>query len=279
MPSPHSTRGILWYPSNTSAEDAEKGGSGMDTIRPGKGAFMISAAAAGLALAAGPAALAADPTPGSSAGGKAGSAAPAGYRVTTELPERISVKTATGATTLTAKVTNKGGKDTGAIRLTVAGFQGLTVKNVAGCTKVPEGRLPAGANSAYSCAISSLASGKSRTFDVTAHFDLKKQGQICLPVTLGNSDTVLWQQGPVNFGTRNPVSDAPDTPLMLNTANVPAGSATSTPAPSESGSAAPDERLPQTGAPSVLPLAGAAAALLVLGGTGVWITTRRQSRR
>ncbi|WP_050514898.1 hypothetical protein [Streptomyces rimosus] len=252
---------------------------------------MISAGAAALALAAGPAALAADPAPGSSAGGKAGPSAPAGYRVTTELPERISVKTATGATTLTAKVTNRGSSETGAIRLTVAGFQGLTVKNVAGCTKVPEERLPQGANSAYSCAIGSLASGKSRTYDVTAHFDLKKQGQICLPVTLRNTDTLLWQQGPVNFGTRNPVSDAPDTPLMLNTANVPAGSATSTPAPSESGSAttspapsesgsaAPGQRLPQTGVPSVLPLAGAAAALLALGGAGVWITTRRQSRR
>ncbi|MEV5592528.1 LPXTG cell wall anchor domain-containing protein [Streptomyces sp. NPDC052496] len=251
----------------------------MYTTRQGKRASVVAAAAATLALAAGPAALAADPVPGSSAGGKAGPSAPAGYRVTTELPERISVKTATGATTLTAKVTNKGSADTGAIRLTVAGFQGLTVKNVAGCTKVPEARLPEGANSAYSCAIGSLASGMSRTYQVTAQFDLKKQGQICLPVTLRNTDTLLWQQGPVDFGTRSPVSDAPDTPLMLNTVNVPAGSATTSPAPSEAGSTAPAQRLPQTGAPSVLPLAGAAAALLLLGGAGVWVTTRRSAHR
>ncbi len=249
----------------------------MYTTRQGKRAFTVAAAAAVLALPVGPAALAAEPVPGSSAGGKAGPSAPAGYRITTELPERISVDNRSGKTELTAKVTNKGSTTTGAVRLTVAGFQGLTVDNVAGCTKVPEARLPKGSNSAYSCAIDALASGKSRTFDVTAHFDLNRQGQICLPVTLGNTETLLWQQGPVHFGTRNPVSDAPDTPLMLNTVNVPAGSSTATPGPSES--AAPGERLPETGPPSVLPLAGAAAGLLLLGGAGVWITTRRSSHR
>ncbi|WP_073761408.1 hypothetical protein [Streptomyces sp. CB02923] len=251
----------------------------MYTTRQGKRAFVVAAVAAAVALPVGSSALAADPVPGSSAGGKAGPSAPAGYRITTELPERISVSNSTGKTGLTAEVTNKGDTATGAVRLTVAGFQGLTVENVAGCSKVPEARLPEGANSAYSCAIDTLASGKSRTFDVTAHFDLKKQGQICLPVTLGNTETLLWQQGPVNFGTRNPVSDAPDTPLMLNTVNVPAGSSTGSPAPSESGSAAPGERLPATGTPSVLPLAGAAAGLLLLGGAGVWVTTRRSTRR
>lgn len=251
----------------------------MYTTRQGKRALVVAAVAAALALPAGSAALAAEPVPGSSEGGKVGPSAPAGYRVGTELPERISVSNSTGETKLTAKVTNKGATDTGAVRLTVAGFQGLTVKNVAGCTKVPESRLPEGANSAYSCAIGSLASGKSKSFDVTAHFDLKKQGQICLPVTLGNTETLLWQQGPVNFGATKPVPDAPDTPLMLNTVNVPAGASSASPGPSEPGSTAPGERLPETGSPSVLPLAGAAAALLVLGGAGVWFTTRRATHR
>ncbi len=222
-------------------------------------------------------ALAAEPSPGSSTGGSPGASAPAGSKITTELPAKISVDKKTEKTTLSAKVTNKGTKDTGAIRLSVVGFQGMRINAVKGCTAIPTAQLPPGSNSGFACAIDKLAAGKSRSYSVDASFDLKKAGQICLPVTLGNTKTLLWQQGPVQFGTTDTSSDAPDTPLLLGTRNVPAGSSGSTgkspsPGPSKS-------ELPSTGTPSSLPLTGGiAVVLLATGAAGIWLTTRKHGR-
>ncbi|MET9292633.1 hypothetical protein [Streptomyces sp. NPDC003077] len=235
---------------------------------------MVAAGTAALVLPLGSVAWAAEPAPGSSQGGSPGPSAPSGYRVTTELPKTINVDTDSGATTLTAKVVNQGDKATDAIRMSVVGYKGMTVKNVDGCMPIPEGRLPKGSNSGFVCAIDKLDSGKSRSYNVTARFDLKKQGKICLPVTLGNTTTLLWQQGPVDFGTTRPIPDAPDTPLLLGTANVPAGA----PGAGSPSSQPPAQKLPSTGAPDVLPMAALAAALVAAGGTGVWWTSRRARR-
>ncbi|MEV0278332.1 hypothetical protein AB0I22_18395 [Streptomyces sp. NPDC050610] len=217
-------------------------------------------------------ALAAEPSPGSSEGGSPGASAPAGYEITTELPAKISVDRKSGKTALSAKVTNKGAKDTGAIRLSVVGFQGMRVNAVKGCTAIPTAQLPPGSNSGFACAIDELAAGKSRSYPVDASFDLKKAGQICLPVTLGDTKTLLWQQGPVQFGTTDTSSDAPDTPLLLGTRNVPAGAAEKSPGPAQSD-------LPSTGTPSALPLTGGiAVVLLATGAAGIWFTTRKHGR-
>ncbi|MEV0265087.1 LPXTG cell wall anchor domain-containing protein [Streptomyces sp. NPDC050617] len=220
-------------------------------------------------------ALAAEPSPGSSEGGSPGASAPAGYKITTELPAKISVDKKTGKTALTAKVTNKGAKDTDAIRLSVVGYQGMRIEAVKGCTAIPTAQLPTGSNSGFVCAIDKLATGKSRSYQVDASFDLNKAGQICLPVTLGDTKTLLWQQGPVQFGTTDTSSDAPDTPLLLGTRNVPAGSSGKSPAPDPGQS-----ELPSTGTPSSLPLTGGiAVVLLVTGAAGIWFTTRKHGRR
>ncbi|UNO41998.1 hypothetical protein [Streptomyces sp. MST-110588] len=252
----------------------------MHTIRQGPRAAAVAAATAALLLPFGSAAFAADPTPGSSQGGKAGPDVPAGYRVTTGLPAKISVATASGATSLTATVSNKGTVAAEDLRLSVVGYKGLTVKNVEGCVRIPTDQLPKDSNSGFSCSVGGLAIGKSRAYKVTAQFDLKRQGQICLPVTLGHSKTLLWQQGPVDFGTSQPIADAPDTPLSLGTPNVPAGGPQTTPAPSApSHKKPPVHKLPRTGAPPLAALTGLAAGLLTVGGAGLWLAGRRAGRR
>ncbi|MFH8979707.1 hypothetical protein [Streptomyces varsoviensis] len=231
-------------------------------------------AAAGTVLLLPFEALAAEPSPGSSAGGSPGASAPAGYKVSTELPAKISVDRESGKTTLSAQVTNEGAKDTGAIRLSVVGFEGMRINAVKGCTAIPTAQLPPGSNSGFACAIDKLAAGKSRDYQVDASFDLNRTGQICLPVTLGNTKTLLWQQGPVQFGTTDTSSDAPDTPLLLGTRNVPADSAGQRPSP---GPGKGD--LPSTGTPSSLPLTGGiAVVLLATGAAGIWLTTRKNGR-
>ena len=180
-------------------------------------------------------AFAAEPTPGSSQGGSPGPSAPADYRIRTELPVKISVNKKSGNTSLTATVRNDGAKETGGIKLSVVGFKGLRITSVEGCSALPTGQLPPGSNSAYACTVDKLAPGQKRTYRVTGTFDLKNVGQICLPVTSGDTKTLLWQQGPVHFGTTDTSSDAPDTPLLLGTKNVPSGAAT----PSGAGTSAP----------------------------------------
>ncbi|MFI5804555.1 LPXTG cell wall anchor domain-containing protein [Streptomyces sp. NPDC051561] len=169
---------------------------------------------------------------------------------------------------------NKGTKATGPITLAVVGFDGLKVGAVPGCVQVPAARLPKGSNSGYACILADLAAGKSKSYDVDATFDLKKQGKICLPVTEGTSEKLLWQQGPVDFGTSKPTPNAPDTPLLLNTANVPLGPDSPAPAP---GTSKPPG-LPRTGVGSdALPLGVAGALLLAAGGAGFWWSRRERS--
>ncbi|AVZ73037.1 hypothetical protein SLUN_13400 [Streptomyces lunaelactis] len=209
------------------------------------------------------------PEPGSSQGGTPGPAAPADVRITTELPGKITVDNTTEKTTVTATVANGGTKDSGPVTLSVVGFDGMKITAVEGCVPIPEGRLPQGSNSGYACVIDNIAAGKHRSYEVAATFDLQKTGKICLPVTEGTSEKLIWQQGPVPFGTSQPTPNAPDTPLLLGTDNVPFGP--------EKPPAADD--LPRTGpAGSTLPLALAALALFALGGTGIWWTTRRAGR-
>ncbi|UQI43667.1 hypothetical protein M1P56_04470 [Streptomyces sp. HU2014] len=168
---------------------------------------------------------AAEPTPGSGQGGSPGPSVPAGYKVTTGLPGKITVDKKTGNTSLNATIRNGEAKELGAVRLKVVGFEGMQIKAVEGCSAIPAGELPEGSNSGFSCAVDKLAAGQSREYRVTARFDLGKTGRICLPVTLGDTKTLLWQQGPVHFGTTDTSSDAPDTPLLLGTKNVPSGGA------------------------------------------------------
>ncbi|WP_127357873.1 hypothetical protein [Actinacidiphila soli] len=203
---------------------------------------------------------------GSSQGGTPGPSAPAGVKVSTELPSKISVDNKTEATTLTARISNNGDKATPAIVLSVVGFGALKVTGVKGCSPVPISGRPKGSNSAYHCQISALAAGGSKAFVVSVTYDLQSKGQICLPVTLGTSQTLLWQQGPVPFGTSRPTPNAPDTPLLLGTDNVPAA---------QDASASPSTDLPSTGAPEgTLPPALAGGLLLVAGAVGAWLTTR-----
>ncbi|HET6856900.1 MAG TPA: hypothetical protein VFH94_07380, partial [Streptomyces sp.] len=160
-----------------------------------------------------------EPAPGSSKGGKPGPEAAADVKITTELPERITVDNKTEGTELTAKVVNNGTKETGPITMSVVGFDGMRITAVKGCVQIPKGQLPEGSNSGFACVIDNVAAGKDRSYPVTATYDLQKAGKICLPVTEGTGKKLLWQQGPVAFGTSKPTPNAPDTPLLLGTDN------------------------------------------------------------
>ncbi|MHB9861711.1 hypothetical protein [Streptomyces sp. YIM S03343] len=208
--------------------------------------------------------------PGSDKGGKAVDKAPAGVEVTTLLPSKISVDNSSQKTSLTATVKNGGTKDSGDIRLLVVGFDGLKVHSVKGgggdCSAIAKKDLPAGSNSAFSCAVGSLSAGKSMSYDVSATFDLGKTGKICLPVKTADGKKTYWQQGPVPFGTTNPSPNAPSTPLLLGTDNKPVG-------PS-------GDQLPKTGAGrDLLPLGAAGAALVTAGAAGLWWSAVRRPRR
>ncbi|MFF3962625.1 LPXTG cell wall anchor domain-containing protein [Streptomyces griseorubiginosus] len=210
----------------------------------------------------------ADEGPASSKGGKAVDKAPAGVELKTTLPGTISVDNKSQKTDLTATVKNDGSKDSGKIRLLVVGFDGLTVKNVQGCSPIEEKDLPEGSNSGFACPIDNLAAGKSKSYAVDATFDLGKTGKICLPVQTGDGKKTFWQQGPVPFGTTNPSPNAPATPLLLGTDNKPVGP----------GGDAPRE-LPKTGVGrDLLPLGAAGAALLTAGAAGLWWSQRRPQR-
>jgi hypothetical protein len=210
-------------------------------------------------------AVADDQGPGSGKGGKAVDKAPAGVRVTTLLPERISVDNSTQKTTVTATVKNSGTEEIGDLRLLVVGFDGLTVKNVEGCTAMAKKDLPEGANSGFVCPVGKLATKNAKSYDVDATFDLSRTGKICLPVQTSDGKKTYWQQGPVPFGTTNPSPNAPATPLLLGTDNKPV--------------APGGDRLPRTGAGSdVLPLGAAGAALVSAGAAGLWWSGRRPRR-
>ncbi|MEV0220220.1 hypothetical protein [Streptomyces sp. NPDC050704] len=204
----------------------------------------------------------ADEGPMSDEGGKVIDEAPADVKLTTLLPEKISVDNSSQKTAITATVKNGGSKDSGEIRLLVVGFEGLTVKGVEGCSEIAKKDLPEGSNSGFACAIDNLAAGKSKSYDVDATFDLKKKGRICLPVQDAEGTKTFWQQGPVPFGANNPSPNAPATPLLLGTDNSPV-----TPGSDE---------LPRTGpVRDVLPLGAAGAALLTAGAAGLWWTRQR----
>ncbi|WP_416980841.1 LPXTG cell wall anchor domain-containing protein [Streptomyces sp. T028] len=203
-----------------------------------------------------------DQGPGSGKGGKAVDEAPAGVRLTTLLPERISVDNSSQETAITATVRNEGTKDSGEIRMWIVGFDGLTVKNVQGCTAIAEKDLPDGSNSGYTCPIDNLAAGGSKSYAVDATFDLDRTGKICLPVQSSDGKKTFWQQGPVPFGTTNPSPNAPATPLLLGTDNAPA--------------APGGDELPKTGAEQdLLPLGATGLTLLAAGTAGLWWTRRR----
>ncbi|MEU1179213.1 LPXTG cell wall anchor domain-containing protein [Streptomyces sp. NPDC005820] len=195
-------------------------------------------------------------------GGKAVDEAPAGVRLTTLLPERISVDNSSQETALTATVKNEGTKDSGKIRMWIVGFDGLTVKNVPGCTVIAEKDLPDGSNSGFTCPIDNLAAGGSKSYAVDATFALDKTGKICLPVQSDDGKKTYWQQGPVPFGTTNPSPNAPATPLLLGTDNAPA--------------APGGDELPKTGVGrDLLPLGATGVSLLVAGTAGLWWARRR----
>ncbi|MFE6943888.1 hypothetical protein [Streptomyces chartreusis] len=207
-----------------------------------------------------------DQGPGSSKGGKVIDAAPSGVKLTTELPEKISVNNSSQETEITATVKNEGTVESGKIQLLVVGFDGLTVKNVEGCSAIEKSNLPEGSNSGFACPLDNLPAGESKSYAVAATFDLGKEGKICLPVQTGDGKKTYWQQGPVPFGTTNPSPDAPATPLLLGTDNKPV-------APG------PDE-LPKTGlGRDVLPLGAAGAALIAAGAAGLWWSQLRRPRR
>lgn len=207
-------------------------------------------------------AVADDQGPGSSKGGKVIDEAPAGVKLTTLLPEKISVDNSSQKTAITATVKNEGTKDSGDIRLLVVGFDGLQVKDVKGCTAMADKDLPEGSNSGFVCSVGNLAVGKSKSYAVDATFDLSKTGKICLPVQTSDGKKTYWQQGPVPFGTTNPSPNAPATPLLLGTDNKPV--------------APGGDQLPKTGAGSdVLPLGAAGTALISAGAAGLWWAHRR----
>ncbi|WP_046733792.1 LPXTG cell wall anchor domain-containing protein [Streptomyces humi] len=207
-------------------------------------------------------AVADDQGPASGNGGKAVDQAPAGVKLTTTLPEKISVDNSSQKTALTATVKNEGTGESGAIRLLVVGFGGLKVDGVRGCDPVAAKDLPAGSNSAFSCPVGALGAGRTKSYAVDATFDLGKTGKICLPVQTADGKKTYWQQGPVPFGTTNPSPNAPATPLLLGTDNKPVGPA--------------GDQLPRTGAGSgVLPLGAAGSALLAAGAAGMWWSRRR----
>ncbi|MFF7753746.1 LPXTG cell wall anchor domain-containing protein [Streptomyces sp. NPDC007971] len=201
--------------------------------------------------------------PGSDKGGKELDPAPAGVRLRTLLPERISVDNSSKKTTLTATVKNEGSKDSGAIKLWVTGFDALRITGVQGCSPIAEKDLPKGSNSGFSCPVGSLAAGKSKSYAVQATYDLSKAGKICLPVKSEDGKATFWQQGPVPFGTTNPSPNAPATPLLLGTDNKPV--------------APGGDELPKTGVGrEVLPLGAAGVALIAVGAAGVWWSQRRR---
>jgi len=207
-----------------------------------------------------------DQGPGSSKGGKAMDAAPAGVKLTTLLPEKISVDNSSKKTAITATVKNEGTKTSGAVNLLVVGFDGLKVTDVQGCSAIAKKDLPAGSNSGYSCSVGALAAGKSKSYAVDATYDLSKTGKICLPVTSADGKKTFWQQGPVPFGTTNPSPNAPATPLLLGTDNKPV-------APGGS-------QLPKTGVGrDVLPLGAAGATLIAAGAAGLWWSSRRPTQQ
>ncbi|MET9757992.1 hypothetical protein ABZ016_02890 [Streptomyces sp. NPDC006372] len=213
-----------------------------------------------------------DEGPASGKGGKVVDEAPAGVKLTTLLPGKISVDNGSEKTALTATVKNEGSKDSGKIRLLVVGFDGLTVKKVQGCSPIAENNLPEGSNSGFSCPIDNLAAGKSKSYAVDATYDLGKTGKICLPVQTSDGKKTFWQQGPVPFGTTNPSPDAPATPLLLGTDNEPVSPGKPT---------SPDRKeLPKTGpARDLLPLGAAGASLLAAGVAGTWWSQRRRPAR
>ncbi|MER6354367.1 LPXTG cell wall anchor domain-containing protein [Streptomyces sp. NPDC001634] len=195
-------------------------------------------------------------------GGKVVDEPPAGVKLTTLLPEKISVDNSSHKTAITAVVKNGGTKDSGKIRLLVAGFDGLAVTNVKGCSEMAKEDLPPGSNSAFSCAIDNLAAGASKTYAVDATFDTGKAGKICLPVQTSDGKKTYWQQGPVPFGATKPTPNAPTTPLLLGTDNKPVGPG--------------GDQLPKTGVgDEVLPLGAAGATLIAAGAAGLWATRRR----
>ncbi|WP_432118914.1 hypothetical protein [Streptomyces sp. bgisy032] len=207
-----------------------------------------------------------DGGPASSKGGKAVEEAPAGVRLTTLLPERISVDNGSEKTAITATVKNEGSKESGKVRLLVAGFDGLTVKNVEGCSAIAEKDLPEGSNSGFACPVGNLSAGASKSYAVEATYDLGRTGRICLPVQSGDGKRTFWQQGPVPFGTANPSPDAPATPLLLGTDNKPAGPG--------------GRELARTGpARDLLPLGAAGASLVAAGVAGMWWSRRRRTGR
>src|SRR4051812_24719376 len=206
-----------------------------------------------------------DQGPGSGKGGKAVDQAPAGVKLTTLLPSRISVDNGSHKTAVTATVKNEGTKESGKIQLLVVGFDGLTVSNVQGCSRIAGKNLPAGSNSGFSCPVGSLAAGKSKSYAVDATYDLGRTGKICLPVQSGDGKKTYWQQGPVPFGTTNPSPNAPATPLLLGTDNKPVAPA--------------GQELPKTGVGrDVLPLGAAGATLIAAGAAGLWWASRRPTR-
>ncbi|GAB2743858.1 LPXTG cell wall anchor domain-containing protein [Streptomyces bullii] len=212
-----------------------------------------------------------DPGAASGTGGKVVDQAPAGVELTTALPERISVDNGSEKTSLTATVKNEGSKDSGKVRLLVVGFDGLTVRNVEGCSPIAEKNLPEGSNSGFACPLDNLAAGRSKSYAVDATYDLDKSGKICLPVQTGDGKKTFWQQGPVPFGTTNPSPDAPATPLLLGTDNKPVA---------PDGDERPRTELPRTGVEQAVPALGAAgASLLAVGAAGLWWSRRRPGRQ
>ncbi|MDX2593386.1 hypothetical protein PV343_14230 [Streptomyces sp. WI03-4A] len=202
-----------------------------------------------------------DQGPGSEKGGKVVDEAPAGVRLRTLLPERISVDNSSKKTAITATVKNEGTKDSDGVRLLVVGFDGLRITGVQGCSAIAEKNLPEGSNSGFSCPVGRLAAGKSKSYAVRATYDLRKTGKICLPVQSADGKKTFWQQGPVPFGTTNPSPNAPATPLLLGTDNKPA--------------APGGDELPKTGVGrDVLPLGATGAALVAAGAAGVWWSRR-----
>ncbi|MEU0438975.1 LPXTG cell wall anchor domain-containing protein [Streptomyces sp. NPDC006186] len=227
-------------------------------------AALVASALSAVTVLSGPA-LADDQGPGSSKGGKVMDPAPAGVELTTLLPEKISVDNKSHKSTITATVKNTGSKDSDDIRLLVVGFEGLRIDDVKGCSALAEKDLPEGSNSAFSCPVGPLASGASKSYTVDASYDLNKKGRICLPVRTSDGKKTFWQQGPVPFGTTNPSPDAPTTPLLLGTDNVPA-------APGA-------DELPKTGAgEAAVPLGAGAGALVAAGAAGMWWARRRRTQ-
>ncbi|UGY91416.1 hypothetical protein [Streptomyces gobiensis] len=159
--------------------------------------------------------------PSSDEGGKRGPDAPAGVKLSTLLPTEISVDNKTGRAAIDATVVNAGDKKTTGDTLSVFGFEGLKLRGVEGCRPLPKDKLAEGSNSGYICDIGKLDPKASQNFAVSASYDLAKTGRICLVVTQGKSEKLVWQQGPVPFGTEEPPPNAPKTPLLLGTVNKP----------------------------------------------------------